>query len=118
MLNRRWMCALIWEPRPRTKRPELNDCRSFATIASVIGLRANATAIAVPSVNVRDRSAASSSGRNGARLAAARAGRGRGGGGAPRARAAGGGGGPRWGLASGQLGRAVREAGRSAVVVL
>ena len=68
MLNRRWTWALIWEPRPRTKRPELNDCRSFATMATVIGLRANATATAVPSVNVRDRSAASSSGRNGSRL--------------------------------------------------
>ena len=54
MLNRRRMWALIWEPRPRTKRPELNDCRSFATMARVIGLRANATATAVPSVRVRD----------------------------------------------------------------
>ena len=68
MLNRRWIWALIWEPRPRTKRPELNDCRSLATMATVIGLRANATAIAVPSVRVRDRSAASSNGRNGSRL--------------------------------------------------
>ncbi len=68
MLNRRWMWALIWEPRPRTKRPELNDCRSFATMARVIGLRANATATAVPSVNVQDWPAASSSGRKGSRL--------------------------------------------------
>ena len=68
MLNLRWMCALIWEPRPRTKRPELNDCRSFASMATVIGLRANATATAVPSVKVPDWPAASSSGRNGSRL--------------------------------------------------
>ena len=68
MLNRRWTWALIWEPSPRRKRPELKDCRSLATMATVIGLRANATATAVPSVSVRDWPAASKSGRNGSRL--------------------------------------------------
>ena len=42
------MCGLIWLPRPRMKRPCEYVCRSHAVLASVIGLRANATAIDVP----------------------------------------------------------------------
>ncbi len=47
------------------KRPLENDCRSHARPASVIGLRAKATAIDVPSSISDVCSAASSSGRNG-----------------------------------------------------
>ena len=49
--NRRVMCGLIWLPRPRTKRPPEAACRSHAVWASVIGLRANATAIDGPQVD-------------------------------------------------------------------
>ena len=47
--NRLVMCGLIWLPRPRMNRPLENACRSQPMLASVIGLRANATAIDVPS---------------------------------------------------------------------
>jgi hypothetical protein len=63
--NRLVMCGLIWLPRPRMKRPFENACRSQPTFASVIGLRANATAIEVPSSSVVVCSAARRSGKNG-----------------------------------------------------
>ena len=44
--NRFSMCGLIWLPRPRMKRPFEYGWRSLPMLASVIGLRANATAIA------------------------------------------------------------------------
>jgi hypothetical protein len=68
MLNRRSICARICEPMPSTNRPWLNVFRSLATAAIVIGLRANATATAVPSSNVEDFSAATSNGKNGSRV--------------------------------------------------
>ena len=71
MLNRLVMCGLIWLPRPRMKRPFENACRSQPMLARVIGLRANATAIDVPSSSVSVCSAASSSGRNGSWLVSA-----------------------------------------------
>ena len=59
------MCALIWLPSPRMKRPREAACRSFATYAVVMGLRAKATAIDVPR-EIRDVApAATASGRNG-----------------------------------------------------
>ena len=63
--NRFVMCGLIWLPRPRMNRPPEYAWRSQAVLASVIGLRANATAIDVPSSSVSVCSAASNSGRNG-----------------------------------------------------
>ena len=42
------MCGLIWLPSPRMKRPFEKACRSQPTLASIIGLRAKATAIEVP----------------------------------------------------------------------
>ncbi len=59
------MCGLIWLPRPRMNRPFENACRSQAVLASVIGDRAKATAIDVPSSRCSVCSAPSSSGRNG-----------------------------------------------------
>ncbi len=59
------MCGLIWLPSPRMNRPFENACRSHAVLASVIGERAKATAIDVPSSSFSVCSAASSSGRNG-----------------------------------------------------
>jgi len=41
------MWALIWVPRPRMKRPFEKACRSLPIWATVIGLRAKATAIDV-----------------------------------------------------------------------
>ena len=63
--NRFSMCALIWLPRPRRKRPWEYAWRSWPRFASVIGLRANATAMPVPSSSVSVCSAATRSGRNG-----------------------------------------------------
>ena len=60
MLNRLVMCGLIWLPSPRMNRPLENACRSQPMWASVIGLRANATAIDVPSSSCSVCSAASS----------------------------------------------------------
>ena len=59
------MWGLIWLPSPSTKRPFEKDCRSQPMLASVIGLRANATAIDVPSSSRSVCSAASRRGRNG-----------------------------------------------------
>ena len=52
-------------------RPFEKACRSFAVMAGVIGLRANATAMPVPSSTRSVASAASSSGRNGSWLVSA-----------------------------------------------
>src|SRR3954452_16277866 len=68
MLNRRVMCALIWVPSPRCSRPPDSACRSSAAAAVVIGLRANATAIAVPSSTRSVAVAASASPMNGSCL--------------------------------------------------
>ncbi|GFG50017.1 hypothetical protein MAGR_14580 [Mycolicibacterium agri] len=65
MLNRFSMCRLIWEPSPRMKRPPEYACTSQAMLATVIGLRANATAMLVPNSIDVVCSAASTSGRNG-----------------------------------------------------
>ena len=63
--NRRSMCGLICEPSPRKKRPFECRCRSFAVYAVSIGVRANATAMPVPSSMRFVCSAAITSGRNG-----------------------------------------------------
>jgi hypothetical protein len=63
--NRRVMCGLIWLPRPRMNRPRDAACRSQDVWASVIGLRANATVMAVPRSARSVPCAASSSGKNG-----------------------------------------------------
>ena len=42
------MCGLIWLPRPRMNRPSETWARFHAEYATVIGVRAKATAIAVP----------------------------------------------------------------------
>jgi hypothetical protein len=68
--NRRVMCALIWLPRPRMNRPDW-AWRSHDVWASVIGLRANATAIDVPRSTRVVCSAATASGRNGSWLVSA-----------------------------------------------
>jgi hypothetical protein len=53
------------------KRPRAAACRSFAVYATVMGLRANATAMEVPS-SIRDvATAATASGRNGSWLTSA-----------------------------------------------
>lgn len=63
--------ALIWLPSPSMKRPREAACRSFAVYAVVMGLRANATAIDVPS-EIRDVApATTASGRNGSWLTSA-----------------------------------------------
>jgi hypothetical protein len=69
--NRFSMWGLIWLPRPRMNRPSENDCRSLAVWASVIGLRANATAMAVPTSIRSVCSAASRQARNGSWLVSA-----------------------------------------------
>ena len=63
--NRFSMWALIWLPRPSRNRPRENDCRSYARLASVIGFRANATAMPVPSSRCSVCWAAATRGRNG-----------------------------------------------------
>src|SRR5215217_5047583 len=65
------MCGLIWLPSPRMKRPCDAICRSHAVLASVIGLRAKATAIDVPSSRFDVASEAGTSGRNGSWLVSA-----------------------------------------------
>ena len=65
------MCGLIWLPRPRMNRPCEYICRSHAVLASVIGLRAKATAIDVPSSSSDVSAAAVTSGRNGSWLVSA-----------------------------------------------
>ncbi|CAB4814074.1 unannotated protein [freshwater metagenome] len=71
MLKRLVMCGLIWLPRPITKRPLEKLCKSQPVLARVIGLRANATAIDVPSSSVVVCSAASNKGKNGSWLVSA-----------------------------------------------
>src|SRR3954465_13613303 len=68
MLNRRGSGPLIWVPSPRCSRPPDSACRSSAAAAVVIGLRANATAIAVPSSTPPVAVAASASPMNGSCL--------------------------------------------------
>ena len=63
--KRRVMWALICEPMPRTRRPFDTACRSHAVWATVIGVRAKATMMSVPSSTRSVASAATSSGRNG-----------------------------------------------------
>ena len=65
MVNRLVMCGLIWLPSPRMKRPLEKACRSQPMLASVIGLRANATAIDVPSSSVRCARRRAAAGRTG-----------------------------------------------------
>jgi hypothetical protein len=66
--NRLVMWGLIWLPRPRMKRPSEKRWRSWALWASVIGLRAKATAMLVP-ISIRSLcSAARSRVRNGSWL--------------------------------------------------
>jgi hypothetical protein len=71
MLNRFSMWALIWLPSPSMNRPPEYSCRSLAIWARFIGLRANATAMPVPSCSDSVCSAASSSGKNGSWLVSA-----------------------------------------------
>jgi hypothetical protein len=65
--NRRVTWALTCEPSPSTNRPPLNPWRSYATVATVIGLRANATVTAVPMVRLAEARAATMRGRKGSR---------------------------------------------------
>ena len=69
--NRFSMCGLIWLPRPRMKRPFVYSWRSLPMVAVDIGLRANATAMPVPSSMRSVSSAASVIGRNGSWLVSA-----------------------------------------------
>ena len=61
----RSMCGRTWVPSPRVNRPADTSCRSRPTVASNMGVRAKAMAMAVPRRRVVVRSAASTSGRNG-----------------------------------------------------
>ena len=63
--NRLVMCGLIWLPSPRMKRPCDAACRSHPICARFIGLRANATAMPVPSSTRSVVCEARSSGKNG-----------------------------------------------------
>jgi hypothetical protein len=65
------MWGLIWLPRPSMNRPLEYACRSHAIWASVIGLRAKATAMPVPRSSVSVLWAATSSGKNGSWLVSA-----------------------------------------------
>ena len=65
------MWGLIWLPRPSRNRPCDMVWRSLAVTASVIGLRAKATAIPVPTWSRSVCSAASARGRNGSWLVSA-----------------------------------------------
>ena len=65
MENRFSMCGLIWDPRPSMNRPFDRVWRSLATVASVIGFRAKATAMPVPSSMRSVAWAARARGRNG-----------------------------------------------------
>ena len=64
-LNRRSMCPRTWEPRPTIMRPPEYSWSWFVVYARLIGLRANATAMPVPSSRFSVCSAASNRGRNG-----------------------------------------------------
>ena len=59
------MCGSDLRAEPEHEAPPDSACRSFAVLASSIGLRANATAMLVISVTRSVCSAASASGRNG-----------------------------------------------------
>ncbi len=59
------MCGLIWLPRPRMNRPCDAAWRSQAMLARVIGVRANATAMPVPSSTRSVACEARRSGKNG-----------------------------------------------------
>ena len=59
------MCGLICDPSPSVKRPPESAWTSLACSATVIGLRAKATTIAVPIPIVSVRSAAIAQARNG-----------------------------------------------------
>ena len=59
------MCGLICEPSPSVKRPPESAWQSLAASATVIGLRAKATAIAVPISTFSVRSAATAQPRKG-----------------------------------------------------
>src|SRR6478672_2396846 len=63
MLNRFSMCGCTCEPSPRLNRPSEYACRSHPMLATVMGLRANATAMLVPSSMRVVCSAASTNGR-------------------------------------------------------
>ena len=65
------MCGSTCEPRPRLNRPPDRSCRSFASTAVLIGLRANATAIDVPNSIVDVVPAATPSATNGSCWASA-----------------------------------------------
>ena len=65
------MCGLIWLPMPSMKRPLVSSCRSLASMASVMGLRANATAIPVPNSSFSVAAAPTAMGRNGSWLVSA-----------------------------------------------
>ena len=65
------MWGLICEPRPSRKRPSESVWRSLAVAATVIGLRAKATAIPVPTWIRRVCSAARTRGRKGSWLTSA-----------------------------------------------
>ena len=71
MEKRLVMWGLIWEPRPSRKRPSDCTCRSQAVLARVIGLRAKATAMPVPSSSRSVASAARTWGRKGSWLVSA-----------------------------------------------
>ena len=59
------MCGLIWLPMPSMKRPLVSSCRSLASTASVMGLRAKATAIPVPNSSFSVAAAPTAMGRKG-----------------------------------------------------
>src|ERR1019366_2088445 len=65
MEKRLVMCGLIWLPRPSMKRPLVRCCRSLASTARFMGLRANATAIPVPNSSFSVAPAPMAIGRNG-----------------------------------------------------
>ena len=69
--KRRSMCGLIWLPSPRVNRPLDATCRSLATTARVMGVRANAMATPVDTSSRSVACAASSSGKNGSWLVSA-----------------------------------------------
>ncbi len=62
------MCGWIWVPKPRMNRPREYACRSQPRLASVMGLRAKATAMLVPSSILVVCSAANVNGRKGSWL--------------------------------------------------
>ena len=65
MLNRLLDVRPDLRAKPRLNRPAEYDCRSQPRFATVIGLRAKATAMLVPTSSRDVCSAASSTGRNG-----------------------------------------------------